>query len=111
MAKLNKALNRNQFMAELAQTSHMIGGVPFIFDLESESGKLFLERLELAGLKASKGEVSGAVSDFFNEREKWSMKVSGFSNLGGGKFEVGLSPDDLATRLSILTSARRPFFP
>lgn len=107
---LKKSLNKSQFVAELAQATNMIGGVPFVFDLESESGKLFLERLELAGLKASKGEMAGSVSDFFKEKEKWSMRVCRFSNLGGGLMEVGLSPDDLAIALSHSTATKLPLF-
>ena len=112
MPTLKKKLNRNQFMAELARALNFTEGIPFTFNLESESEKLFLQRLEMLGLKATTGEITEAIADFFEKEkgQKWSMKISRFTNLGGGQFQVGLAPDDLAIGLATQISDKMPIF-
>lgn len=96
-------------MASLAEAGSWVGGIPFVFDPKSESVSRFLERLRLMGLSASPEEVTKAVSKFFEEKEKWGISLVRLDKLIGGRFEVGLNPDNMAIDFSALTSKRRTF--
>ena len=100
MAKINKNLSSAQFLAALAESGSWIGGIPFVFDVESESGKIFLKRLVSTGLSANSEEIFKAILEFFDENKKWGMSIVRFAKLDNNRFEVGLNPDNLAIDFS-----------
>ncbi|HEY4484145.1 MAG TPA: hypothetical protein VI978_00260 [Candidatus Paceibacterota bacterium] len=109
MPSIKRNLTNAQFLAALAEVGSWVGGIPFVFDPKSESGSRFLERLRLMGLSASPEEIMEAIPKFFKEREKWGISLVRFDKLVGGRFEVGLNPDEVAIDFSALASKKSIF--